>query len=163
VTVVPQDKSRLPPWRSETERGRDAMTRFIIAALDDIDYDETTALMERGGRARRDGDFSALVEHAKRSGDVGRLRLLLPHLADLIHPPKLGRGQRYPRERDVNRHTDRVDLAARDVARICAIWREHYGRGYRREHPTAVEIAAERWEVSAGEVRRKLKKIPAKK
>jgi hypothetical protein len=56
---------------------------------------------------------------AARAGEAEPLRKLHPHLAPFLYPPKLGRGQKYPKTR-------RVQEAVGDVPRIRQLWRDNY-------------------------------------
>jgi hypothetical protein len=96
-------------------------------------------------------------------GNYEPLRKLYPRLARHLNPPKLKRGQRLkkPFRWDLPAHqwdrNLRIWWAIADLPRIRAIWKAN---GFSCRRDAAIEIAAERWEVSENDVR---KGIPRKK
>lgn len=100
-------------------------------------------------------DLGPQVEQANR-GNVEPLRKALPKYAKFIKPPKLGRGQRFPKIRDANL----VTAAVEDVKRIRALWKKHYKKQNRHaaDGPSAEEIAADRWEVDIEALKERLKR-----
>lgn len=93
------------------------------------------------------------------------VRSVFPLLADLVQLPPLKRGEKYNPElagvRTVGelRHKWSIAAAAKDAKRIRALWEAHDTRRNRRptDGPSAIEIAAERHEVSVEEVELHLK------
>ena len=101
------------------------------------------------------------IEAAK-SGDIEPLRRKYPHLVKFLHLAK--RGKRDPTPPWMK--NTRAKLAAIDVRQIYEIWKEHYeGKWKRRDEPSAVKIAADRWGVEVKDVKpwigisRKIKRI----
>jgi hypothetical protein len=84
-----------------------------------------------------------------RTGNVGLLRQLYPQIADFIFPPKLHRGQRYPKFKNLRL----AQLAADFARRIRALWREQYSvrrcRGENAAEDLAVHILRDWFEGNA--------------
>src|SRR5215475_10210796 len=72
-----------------------------------------------------------------RAGDPAPLRHRYPHLAEFIYPPKLRRGQRYPKAKK----RTYAEVAADFAKCIRSQWREQYGSRTRRGERTAEEYA----------------------
>ena len=126
-------------------------------------FDEEQEETYDGVRAYFDDD--AALRAAER-GDVEPLRMRHPKIARFINLPPLERGKKWravkkrrwpypPRDR-----TDRVDLAAAEVAIVRAIWKKHYGRTNqpRGGQLTPADIVALRWDVAPEEVLERLKR-----
>jgi len=71
------------------------------------------------------------------AGDVENLRKRYPDIAEFIHPPKLGRGKKYPKP-------GRWDEVRKTVSIIRLIWLFEYDKQRRHpdDGPSAEEIAA---------------------
>jgi hypothetical protein len=106
---------------------------------------------------KNDGPEIAAAER----GNVEPLRKKYPHLAKFLHRAKRERHKRGP-SLPWDAH-DPAKFAAIEVEEIKAIWKHHYNREKRRFKPTAVEIAADRWNVSVADVKRWIAYLNAKK
>jgi hypothetical protein len=99
------------------------------------------------------------IEQARR-GNIYPLRQIHPDLAPFLHPPKLKRGQRFPK--DVGYRP--LQAGVKDVKRIRALWNKNYGKKNRpKNHPLIAEmIAAARHEIGVNALISKMKKSPGK-
>jgi hypothetical protein len=134
-----------------------ALERWTMDQLDQLDAEQELFSQELE-ESRRGWErfpipgipFSERVHQAKgraRAGHIEPLRRLYPELAEFLHAPPRKRGQRRPPKREVwSRFTSRMHAvdADADAKRIRKIWREKLGKTYRRDPPTADEIAARR-------------------
>lgn len=124
---------KLPPWKSSDPKDQRALTQFIIAELDRAD--------EAVLAAASDGPGAQLVTIlAQAQGLLGRVGMKLP----LPEPAKR------PGPKPKADITD-LERAALDVPRIRALFQLHWDKRNRTMRPMAEDIAAERWELSAGE------------
>jgi hypothetical protein len=148
--------ARPPRWKARNLRERRVMVEWMFAKLDGHFARELNRASRYNGDVRellRCARLQSAVE-AARSGDVAPLRNLHPEIAEFIHPPKLGRGEKYPRRPEF----DRVRAAKVAVPIVQAIWRQYYdGRWKRRrdDGPSAAEIAAQYYGVTVDAVNKK--------
>ena len=124
---------KLPPWKSSDPEDQRALTRFVIAELDRAD-EAAMATANDGPGAQFIGAMSQAQALLSRFG----MKLPLPQSAKRPGPkPK----------------TDLTDFerAALDVPRVRALFILHWNKRNRTIRPMAEDIAAERWELSAGD------------
>lgn len=116
---------KLPPWSG----GDEAMYLWCEHM---IDHQNQVAV-----NTATEIDRQRALEYARKTGEVGPLRLCHPDLAAFLHAPKRGRG-RHPRQTA----TKEATLAL--IGRVYALWGEHYKKKRRRRDDgiDAVEIAA---------------------
>jgi hypothetical protein len=172
----------LPPWTAGNERERRMMHDWVNARLDEENQAEAKRLVgdvdpdapyrppviapehaEKYNKWRREGGFEleaakhGVIEPARKL-----VRSVFPLLADLVQLPPLKRGKKYYPTRSVKGL--HIAGAANDVERIRVLWKAHYNRRNRRpsDGPSAIEIAAERHEVSVEEVVSHLKNLRRK-
>jgi hypothetical protein len=124
---------KLPPWKSSDPEDQRALARFIIAELDRADEAALAAANDGPG-----AQFIGIWGQAQ--GLLARIGLKLP----LPEPAKR------PGPKPKDDLTD-IERAALDVPRIRALFQLHWNKRNRTMRPMAEDIAAERWELSAGE------------
>lgn len=150
-------------WDSNDDRDIKAMTDWVLYQLDiQADFDELESMWEEGYEHI---SREQMAIEAADGGDIEPLRKLHPKLANYLHLPPRRREQGRPKMRvRPPESTDdpalRVLVAAQDVEFIKRLWKREYGRQNRTTAPSAVEIAAKRWDVSAADLRRFKKKHP---
>ena len=97
-------------------------------------------------------------DRSRQRGDISPLRKKWPRFARFLHLAKREHGQRFA-SLPWNDH-DRAKLAAIMAGEITALWQKHYdGKKVRRFPPSAVEIAAERWDVKVADVERWVRRL----
>jgi hypothetical protein len=99
---------KLPDWSATDENDRREMIKWVNLELDRNFWrrlKKWNRLAHSPDNVKEVGDWFAdlgpQVEQANR-GNVEPLRKALPKYAKFIKPPKLGRGQRFPKIRDAN-------------------------------------------------------------
>jgi hypothetical protein len=160
-----------PPWEAKDKRDRQWMETWVNEKLDGISWERAVAMM-RSAVERRDQNRKCVEElmacpqwhidqaiAAAEHGDPEPLRRLLkridPRLERYIHLPKLKRGEHFNKIPvvDENAPCRRLQGALRELPRIKAIWKEHYGKTNRQDGQLrATEIAANRWRLTEDEV-----------
>jgi hypothetical protein len=172
----------LPPWTAGNERERRMMHDWVNARLNEENQAEAERRIgdadvdapcrppviapehaEKYNKWRREGGLErAAAEHGVMELARRRVRSVFPLLADLVQLPPLKRGKKYYPTR--SGHRLHIAGAAKDVERIRVLWKAHYNRRNRRvsDGPSAIEIAAERHEVSVEEVVSRLKNLRRK-
>jgi hypothetical protein len=159
-------QSDLPPWeprknrsRADQERNHRWMTRWVNEELDRMTWEETRKDLA-GENALTPLEYKSWAIERAKDGNIYPLRDIYPDLAPFLHPPKLKRGQRFPKYVGY----DPLQAAAKDVKRIRALWQKHYGKKNRpRDDPlTAEGIAAARHEIGVDALVSKMKKSPRK-
>jgi hypothetical protein len=141
----------LPPWHARNEREKQQMKDWLFRELNQMQTEEIELAAQKT-KISISVQLAIVRAYGKGAADAKMkpLRDLYPHLAPFLHPPKGTRGK-YFRPRD--KAKGKAERAAQDVRRIRAIWKKHYGRQNRgRDDISAVEIAAEFWEISPDEV-----------
>ncbi len=157
---------KLPPWTGDDR----AMMLWLVRMLPILwgCGDNPHPLVRSTWDAWNAYDPHAEAIEAAKYGIIGPLRKCYPDIAEYIHLPKRGRGQRFPNPMaDCNP----IDLAALDAQRIRALWKKFYpGRRRRRDDKSAEGFAAELWtgwegpdgkivEVTESKVINRLKKL----
>ena len=156
----------LPDWLAGGSRQkRDRMSCWLNEQLDNKMYEDSRPTPEGSAAAAfiawRSDPESPLREalEAAQRGNVEPLRNLYPQIARFINPPKLRRGEHFKKNNQPGSTDDpRLWLACaiEDAAQIRAISQSHYGRKNRpRGEATAEKIAADRWDLTEDEVRKK--------
>jgi hypothetical protein len=163
---------KLPPWDCRNDLARRHLEEWTLDQLDKLDNELVT---ERDIEAMQSDEFfkwseeqfrrqqqRARVVKAAKAKDTRLLTRLttndpeLLQLAYRILSHKRGQGRpKGSRQTDiVGEERALLEYAAIDVVRIYDLWQRKLGHRYRKESPTAVEIAARRWGVGVNELRR---------
>ena len=148
-------ENKKPDWLPEGTNYEKSMTDWVNWHLDRAPFPDQEPnspevlvwLFEKDGPE---------VEAADR-GDISLLKKKYPHLARFFRLAKRDHGKRRKSLRwDPN---DRAKLAAIEVAEINQLWWKHYKKKVRREEPSAVKIAAGRWDVEVEDVVKWVKEL----
>lgn len=126
----------LPPWRSNKPEDQQALSRFIIEELERADERSANAASDDTAAIRYLQGVNQVRQQARTLG----LGVALPDAPRKRGPKALSLAD--------DKATD-FDRAVRDVQRIRALFRLHWGKRNRTERPMAEEIAAKRWELDA--------------
>jgi len=162
-----------PPWDCRNDEARRHLEEWTLEELDKLDNDLVTErdieIMELTSSYEfhewwSEEDFRqqlrARVVKAVKAKDTRLLLRLtannreLQQLADRLLIPKRGR-PKGSRKTDIKGEKRALlEYAAIDVVRIYDLWQRKLGHRYRTQRPTPVKIAAQRWGVGVGELRR---------
>jgi hypothetical protein len=164
-----------PPWDCRNDEARRRLEEWTLDQLDKLDNElaterdieimllmNTDEFHEWSEEQFRRQQQRARVVKAAKAKDANLIKRLTandPELQQLaVRVLTLRRGVGRPKG---SRPTDIVgeersifERAAADVHRIYDLWQRKLKHRYRTESPTAVEIAARRWGVGAGQLRR---------
>lgn len=132
----------LPPWNPQTPEEREAFAAFVM--------DELSRLNERAAEEAQTGPGVEYFEH------VQGARRLASFGYRVSVPKRPGR-----KAKPLSEWTN-LDYAKRDVERMPAIFRLHWGHRNRHTRPTREEIAAAFWELTPDE-KEELQKAFAKR
>lgn len=134
----------LPPWESSNDRDKLAMTRWVNHELNLMDVQELRKDIKGENALDPSNRIAWAMEQADAHISIEPLRQAFPELARFLQLPKRAHGKR-----GAQRGYNHVKGVARDVKRIRALWRKHYGnkRRTRDMKPTAEEIAVARWRI----------------
>lgn len=133
---------KLPPWTARNEREKRAMRDWAFDRIDEALDDANIAKVAKANKTAP--DFRSPADHrravaiaeARYKRNVKPLRELHPDMADLIHPPKRGKGV-YPRDKNAA-----VEVVANIKSIVIEAWREHYLKHHRaKDQLSAIEIA----------------------
>jgi hypothetical protein len=151
------------PWEPDKDasdatkaRDRRRMIRRLREILDDIDICDLAAA-NRDNVEATEAWFKAYGPQLRafEHGDVEPLRRALPGIAKAINLPRRADRSKWPKPR----RQDCIDGAARDVRRIRALWKKHYGHVQRPrgDDLRAEQIAADLWGVTIDDIERRMK------
>jgi hypothetical protein len=151
---------KLPRWDCRNLKDQRALEQWTNAQLDlmDADFDiEFEMMMIEEGYDWLERDINARYKRgtlavAVKNKDEKTLNRLMadPELRTLAlrwwaHKPGRGRKKGEPRTHDIPQPMRfALEWASKDVARIKDIWKDHFNKQNRSEHPTAIAIAAKR-------------------
>ena len=166
---------KLPPWDCRNDLARRHLEEWTLDQLNKLD-DELVTERDIEIMLRMNSDefhewseeqfrrqpLRARVMKAAKAKDARLLTRLtandpeLQQLAYRVLSHKRGRGRpKGSRQTDiVGEERSIFERAAIDVGRIYDLWQRKLGHRYRKERPTAVEIAARRWGLNVDELRR---------
>ena len=146
------EKTDLPDWNQAKK-----LSERTLERLDEEDHFQHEPWLTAEFIPRTDSEADELeaersaIRQAER-GDISPLRRRYPHLAKFLFPPKLKRGQRYPRFQLTKAAIDKISItsALYDVWRIRSLWKRYYGRKNRSRDAgcSAEEIAAKRHDLT---------------
>jgi hypothetical protein len=164
-----------PPWDCRNDLARRHFEEWTLAQLDKLDNDLVTerdieimeltnsdAFHEWSEQQPKREQQRARVIRAAKAKDANLIKRLiandpeLQQLAMRVLAFKRGRGRpKGSKATDiVGEKRVLLERAAADVHRIYDLWQRKLGHRYRTQRPTSVEIAAQRWGVGVGELRR---------
>lgn len=130
------DKEGVPVWSLPANAAPDkkrAWERAMIEWIGDhFDWAHDKEMDEARDRYSEDDGYLLLALYLAAGGDYGPLRKCYPDLAEHLNPPKLGRGQKFKKPKDL----DWVGLAAKDVPYVRRLCQKHYGKIRRRRGDT---------------------------
>jgi hypothetical protein len=157
------NRELLPPWQARDQREREWMQEWVCAQLDELRQRDTEASIDRIIASSKDPDavraqrqLDATIK-AFECGDPEPLRRLLerhdPRLRQCINLPKRGVGERFKKRRALTEREIGLAQARRELPRIHAIWKKHYGKVYRPQNQLrATEILATRRNLDEDEI-----------